>query len=208
MYIGNFIRMKKRGFFIVFEGIDGSGKSIHIKYLSQELKKKGYRIVITKEPSKGQVGNFLHSYVRQQQKRLLPKTEVLLFTADRFEHVKKIIEPALKVGKIVISDRYYHSSLAYQGASGVTLEWIQELNQFAPKPDLCILLDILPDYSLYRTNRKRTVFEDVDFLRKVREIYRQYALKGKLIQIDADKPRKAVQAEIFSLVQELLEGER
>ena len=200
------LNVRESGVFIVFERIYGSGKSIHINYLSQELKKRGYRIVNTKEPSKGRVGNFLHSYVRQQQKRLRPKTEALLFTADRFEHVKKIIEPALKVGKVVISDRYYHSSFAYQGASGVTLEWIQELNQFAPKPDLCILLDILPDYSLYRANRKRTVYEDADFLRKVREIYRQYVLKGELIQIDADKPRKAAQEEVFSLVNELLAG--
>ena len=80
---------REGGVFIVFEGIDGSGKSIHINYLSQESRKRGYRIVNTKEPSKGRVGNFLHSYVRQQQKRLHPKTEALFFTTDRFEHVKK-----------------------------------------------------------------------------------------------------------------------
>ena len=111
--------MVKTGIFIVFEGIDGSGKSIHIKTLSKELHDLGYRVFITKEPTNRQIGYFLHNYAGQEKKRFLPETEVFLFAADRFEHVKYDIEPALRVGSIVISDRYYHSSLAYQGAAGV-----------------------------------------------------------------------------------------
>lgn len=150
--------MTKQGIFIVFEGIDASGKTLHLKTISQELRKQGYNILLTKEPSRDLVGDFLHRYARQQKSRLLPETEVLLFVADRFEHVKKIIEPALKRGRIVMSDRYFYSTLAYQGASGANLDWIREMNWFAPKPDLCILFDILPDYSLHRTKRKRTLF--------------------------------------------------
>ena len=198
--------MTKRGVFVVFEGIDASGKSIHIKYISNELRRMGYNVLQTKEPSKGSVGNFIKRYARVNEKRLPPETEVLLFAADRFEHVKNIIEPNLKRDRIVISDRYLYSSLAYQGAAKVNLDWIREINQFAPMPDLCILLDILPDYSLRRTRRQHTIFEDVEYLRKVRNVYLRLADQGELVRVDADRPKRAVQAELLALVQELLKS--
>ena len=200
--------MAKRGVFIVFEGIDGSGKSTHIKALAEELRSQGYGVLQTSEPSKDRIGNFIRRYAERNDSRLTPETEALLFAADRFEHVKTVIEPALRKGRIVISDRYLYSSLAYQGAGGLEVDWIREMNRFAPKPDLGILLDILPEFSLQRVNRRKTVFEDSDYLRKVRNIYLKLVEKGELVRIDADKPRKAVLMEVFSLVQELLEGER
>lgn len=200
--------MAKRGVFIIFEGIDGSGKSTHIKALAEELRSQGYSVLQTSEPSKDRIGNFIRRYAERNDSRLTPETEALLFAADRFEHVKTVIEPALRRGRIVISDRYLYSSLAYQGAGGLDLDWIREMNRFAPKPDLGILLDILPEYSLQRVKRRKTVFEDSDYLRKVRNIYLQLVEEGELVRIDADKPRKAVQAEIFSIVQKLLKGER
>lgn len=200
--------MAKRGVFIVFEGIDGSGKSTHIKALAEELRSQGYGVLQTSEPSKDRIGNFIRRYAERNDSRLTPETEALLFAADRFEHVKTVIEPALRKGRIVISDRYLYSSLAYQGAGGLEVDWIREMNRFAPKPDLGILLDILPEFSLQRVNRRKTVFEDSDYLRKVRNIYLKLVEKGELVRIDADKPRKAVLMEVLSLVQELLDGER
>jgi len=200
--------MAKRGVFIVFEGIDGSGKSTHIKALAEELRSRGYSVLQTSEPSKDRIGNFIRRYAERNDSRLTPETEALLFAADRFEHVKTVIEPALRKGRIVISDRYLYSSLAYQGAGGLEVDWIREMNRFAPKPDLGILLDILPEFSLQRVNRRKTVFEDSDYLRKVRNIYLKLVEKGELVRIDADKPRKAVLMEVLSLVQELLDGER
>jgi dTMP kinase len=200
--------MAKRGVFIVFEGIDGSGKSTHIKALAEELRGRGYSVLQTSEPSRDRIGNFIRRYAERNDSRLTPETEALLFAADRFEHVKTVIEPTLRRGRIVISDRYLHSSLAYQGAGGLEVDWIREMNRFAPKPDLGILLDILPEFSLQRVNRRKTVFEVSDYLRKVRNIYLKLVEEGELVRIDADKPKKAVQAEVFSLVQELLEGER
>lgn len=200
--------MAKRGVFIVFEGIDGSGKSTHIKALAEELRGRGHSVLQTSEPSRDRIGNFIRRYAERNDSRLTPETEALLFAADRFEHVKTVIEPTLRRGRIVISDRYLYSSLAYQGAGGLEVDWIREMNRFAPKPDLGILLDILPEFSLQRVNRRKTVFEDSDYLRKVRNIYLKLVEAGELVRIDADKPRKAVQAEVFSLVQELLEGER
>ena len=117
-----------------------------------------------------------------------------------------VVEPALKRGRIVISDRYLYSSLAYQGAGGLDLDWIREMNRFAPKPDLGILLDLLPEFSLQRVERRKTVFEVSDYLRKVRNIYLRLVEEGDLVKVDADKPRKAVQEEIFSLVNKLLDG--
>jgi dTMP kinase len=198
--------MAKRGVFIVFEGIDGSGKSTHIKALADELRSQGNSVLTTSEPSKDRIGNFIRRYAERNDSRLTPETEALLFAADRFEHVKTVIEPALRRGRIVISDRYLYSSLAYQGAGGLEVDWIREMNRFAPKPDLGILLDILPEFSLQRVNRRKTVFEDSDYLRKVRNIYLQMVEEGELVRIDADKPRKAVLMEVLSLVQGLLDG--
>jgi len=198
--------MARRGVFIVFEGIDGSGKSTHIKALAKELKGRGYNVIQTSEPSKDRIGNFIRMYAERNDHRLTPETEALLFAADRFEHVMTVVEPALKRGRIVISDRYLYSSLAYQGAGGLDLDWIREMNRFAPKPDLGILLDLLPEFSLQRVERRKTVFEVSDYLRKVRNIYLRLVEEGELVKVDADKPRKAVQEEIFSLVNELLDG--
>jgi dTMP kinase len=97
--------MVKKGVFCVFEGIDGSGKTYHIKHITEKLNKLGYNVLSTKEPNRSPIGEFLHRYVRQEKYRLLPKTEAYLFTADRMEHVKKIREPALARGRNVITDR-------------------------------------------------------------------------------------------------------
>ena len=197
--------MTRRGFFIVIEGIDGSGKDTHMKFLSNELRERGYNVVETAEPSRDRVGAFLKGYARSRGERLPAETEALLYAADRYEHVKKVIEPALRRGHIVISNRYLHSSLAYQGAAGVDLDWIRELNRFALKPDLGILLDILPEYSLHRLKRRRSIFESADYLRKVRDIYLRLAREGELVRVDADRPRKIVQGELLPHVMDLLE---
>ncbi|MCB2173189.1 dTMP kinase, partial [archaeon] len=100
--------MSKRGFFIVFEGVDGGGKSTQIKLLTEYLQEKGYDVEHHMEPTHGQIGNLLWSYMRSKSRSFTPETEALLFAADRIEH-GKIIEEALNEGKVVISDRYLHS---------------------------------------------------------------------------------------------------
>ena len=192
--------MSRRGFFIVLEGIDGSGKDTHMKLLSSELRERGYVVVETAEPSKDRVGTFLKNYAKTKGERLPAETEALLYAADRCEHVKNVIEPALRRGQTVISNRYLYSSLAYQGAVGVDLDWIREMNKFAVKPDLGILLDILPEYSLHRMNRRRSIFESADYLRKVRDIYLKLEREGELVRVNADRPKKAVHGELLSLV--------
>ena len=199
--------MARRGAFIVFEGIDGSGKSTHIRLLCNELKLQGYNVLRTSEPSRGRIGRFIREYVEHRRSRLPPEIEALLFAADRFEHVKRIIEPALEQGRIVISDRYLHSSLAYQGAEGVSLEWIRELNRFTLRPDLCILLDVRPETGLGRMRRRRrTVFEVYTFQQRVRNLYLQFAEQDELERVDANRPVAEVQRDVSALVKGLLSG--
>ena len=197
--------MAGKGAFIVFEGIDGSGKSTHIKILAGKLREKGYTVVVTAEPSRDDIGKLIRRYSKRNEGRLPAESEALLFSADRKMHLMNLVLPAVKRGQIVISDRYLHSTLAYQGALGLDLDWIMELNRFTVKPDLTILLDILPEYSLQRVKRKKTVFEEPDYLRKVRDIYLKYVEKGEMVTVDADRSRKVIQGEIQELVLNFLE---
>ena len=197
--------MAGKGLFIVLEGIDGSGKDTHLKFLAKELRELGYTIVETAEPSRDRVGTFLKRYARRNEERLSAESEALLYASDRFDHVKNVIKPALLRDQIVISARYYYSSMAYQGAVGVDLDWIKEMNRFALKPDLAVLLDIMPEYSLHRLKRRRSIYEDSDYLRKVRDIYIKLVNEGDLVNVDADRPKRVVQGELLSMIQDLIE---
>jgi len=197
--------MAGKGLFIVLEGIDGSGKDTHLKFLAKELRELGYAVVETAEPSRDRVGTFLKRYAKRKEKRLPAESEALLYASDRFDHVKNVIRPALRRDQIVISARYYYSSMAYQGAVGVDLDWIKEMNRFALKPDLAVLLDILPEFSLHRLKRRRSIYEDSDYLRKVRDIYIKLVNDGELVNVDADRPKRVVQGELLSMTQELVE---
>ena len=197
--------MAGKGLFIVLEGIDGSGKDTHIKFLAKKLRELGYAVVETAEPSRDRVGTFLKRYAKRKEERLPAESEALLYASDRFDHVKNVIKPALRRDQIVISARYYYSSMAYQGAVGVDLDWIKEMNRFALKPDLAVLLDILPEYSLHRLKRRRSIYEDSDYLRKVRDIYIKLVNEGELVNVDADRPKRVVQGELLSMIQELVE---
>jgi len=192
--------MAGKGLFIVLEGIDGSGKDTHLKLLARKLRELGYAVSTTAEPSRGGVGTFLKRYAKREEKRLPAESEALLYASDRFEHLKNVVKPALRRDQIVISARYYYSSMAYQGAVGVDLGWIREMNRFALKPDLAFLLDILPEYSLHRLKRRRSIYEDSDYLRKVRDIYIKLVNEGELVKVDADRPKRVVQGEILSMV--------
>jgi dTMP kinase len=196
--------MSNRGFFIVFEGVDGGGKSTQIKLLTDYFKDQGYDVEHHMEPTEGEIGSLLWTYMRSKNRSFNPETEALLFAADRIEHGKAITQ-ALNEGKVVISDRYLHSSLAYQGAAGVDVDWMKSLNRHALKPDLVVLLDIDPGKSLNRvSDRDKTVFEESEYLKKVRSEYLRYAEAGELEVIDALQPIETVHAEIRMLVEKLV----
>jgi dTMP kinase len=190
----------KRGFLICIEGIDGCGKTTHAHLLVENLRKNGYEAFYTTEPTLGKIGNFIRRYLLERQKRSPSIIEALLFAADRVEHAEKIIKPALKQGKIVVSDRYVYSSLAYQGAAGLDLNWIWTLNKWIVQPDLALLIDIPPEEALQRIKRKKSVMETLENQKKVREIYLKFVEDGKLVKVDGDRSINKVATEILNVV--------
>ncbi|MEM4726868.1 MAG: dTMP kinase, partial [Candidatus Bathyarchaeia archaeon] len=130
-----------------------------------------------------------------------------LFAADRLDHAERLIRPSLERGMIVLSDRYLYSSLVYQGAEGVNMEWIRELNRFAPKPHLCILLDVSPETGMRRIGRRpKTVFENEKLQERVRRLYLELVEDGEIIRVDAERPVEEVQRDVNHMVEELLRG--
>ncbi len=188
-----------KGFFIAIEGIDGAGCTTISRFLANQLRRKGYNIILTKEPTKNKIGRLIRFFLKEKNYR--PEIDALLFAADRLCHIDEVIGPSLRKGLIVISDRYLESSIAYQTAQGVNQEWIQELNKFAIKPNLTIVLDADPEVT---SKRKKGFggekFEDVRFLRKVKRKFIERAMQGNYIIIDANSPLKDVQRETLNLV--------
>lgn len=192
----------RKGNFIVLEGIDFSGKTTHSKKLVEWIKSKNYRVIATEEPTEGAIGKLIRNYLKRGD--VSPTVFALLFAADRVEHIEKVINPLLSEGVIVVSDRYVESSIAYQAAGGLDVEWIENINRFAIEPDLTILLDIDPEVALTRKKEVRDSFENVEFLKKVRQIYLERARIKKHYIIDANRTIELVHQEIVKHVEPLL----
>ena len=199
--------MNGRGVFICIEGLDGCGKTTHAKRLEKKLW-KSHKAVYTAEPSRGRIGTFIRKRYLYSKKRLSSIAEALLFAADRFEHVENEILPALRRGKLVISDRYIYSSLAYQGASGVSLEWIEKINRHALRADLALFIDVDPKIVMRRLKPMRSVMENLKTQRRVREIYLKFVEKGELVRIDGNRSRGEVSEELATVVQSFLKKRR
>ena len=176
--------MKNKGYFISFEGIDGSGKSTQIQKLAEFLKGRDFDIVITREPGGSKGGEEIRNLLLQGNvDRWSAETEILLFTAARRDHLERIILPALEEGKIVICDRFTDSTRMYQGMRGVDLRnLVDTLNEKVIKfdPDLTIVIDINPEISLKRAKSRKIVeerFEDfgVDLQMKMRKGFLELA---------------------------------
>jgi len=194
----------KKGFFICIEGIDGCGKTTHARLLVENLRKLGYDAVYTTEPTDGKIGSFIREYLFEGEKRYSSIVEALLFAADRVEHVEGEIKPALKQGKIVVSDRYVYSSLAYQSAAGLDLEWIKALNKWIIPPDLALLIDVPPEEALQRIKRKKSVMETLENQKKVQKAYQKFVEQGELVKIDGTRPVEQIAMEILNIVLEHL----
>ncbi len=197
--------MSKKGIFIVIEGLDGSGKTTQATLLANRLSKT-YDVFCTAEPSRGKIGTFIRQGCLYEEKRLPTEAEALLFAADRIEHMKNELAPALAQGKIVICDRYIYSSLAYQGSAGLSLAWIKTINARALQPDFSIFIDVAPERVLERLRRKKSVMETLEIQSKVREIYLKFVEEGELILIDGDKQRDVVAEVLYDKVLSLLKN--
>ncbi|MEM3443197.1 MAG: dTMP kinase [Candidatus Bathyarchaeia archaeon] len=186
-----------KGFFVCVEGLDGCGKTTQAKRLVRALRKMGLDVLYTAEPTQGKIGKFIKKYCLHCGKRVSGTVEALLFAADRFEHVEEEIIPALKTGKIVVSDRYVYSSLAYQGAAGVDIKWIEKVNEHAIRPNLAIFIDVDPEIVVQRLKPKKSVMENLETQRKVREVYMQFVERGELLRIDGNRSKRDVGNDIL-----------
>jgi len=197
--------MAKRGTFICIEGIDGSGKTTQACQLVSNLRRRGFDVIYTTEPSSGKVGRLIRRYVLDRKKRVPIALEALLFAADRVDHLETEIKPALENGKVVVCDRYVYSTLAYQGAAGLDLKWIELINRFTLVPDLALFLDVPPEIVEKRLKRKRSVMETLPNQQRVREVYMQMVRDGRLNLVNGAKSKEQVSKQIFAVVFSFLE---
>jgi dTMP kinase len=164
------------------------------------LKDGGYDAVYTCEQSRGRIGRLIKRSYLHGRNRSSSIVEALLFAADRYEHVENEVIPMLRLGKIVVSDRYVYSSLAYQGATGLDLEWIQTINKHAMHADLALFIDVDPEIAMKRLKPRRSVMENFENQRRVREVYLKFIRKRDLVRIDGNRPKKDVADDTIALV--------
>jgi dTMP kinase len=190
---------KRGGVFVSFEGIEGSGKTTQAKLLAQQLRDLGYEVLLSREPGGTLLGEQLRNLLQGMPLEITPLAELLLYAADRAQHVREVIAPALAVGKVVICDRYSDATIAYQGyGRGLKIDMIQKINGWVTKditPQITFLLDVTPEVGLERVlNSKGTLDrlekEDKAFHQRTREGYlklaRQHEQRFKVIAGDGD----------------------
>lgn len=181
--------MTKQGIFIAIEGIDGAGKTTQVQRLTEALKAIGEPVVSSKEPTDGPWGRKIRQSASNG--RLSLQDELHALTEDRREHVEKVIRPALDRGDIVILDRYFYSTIAYQGASGADIDQIVRDMAFAPVPDITFVFDIHPAVALERISGSRgdtpNEFERDKYLGDVRAIFQTLLNRPEVRQIDASQ---------------------
>ncbi len=196
--------MASNGLFIVLEGIDGAGKTTIANMLLRYLSGKGYNTIYTYEPYDSLYVEILKTKYNELRDAYL---DALTYAADRVIHLKTVIKPYLEKNYIVICDRYFYSSVAYQSAQGAPLDWILEINKFALKPDIAIYLDIEPEIGLRRRRKLKSRFpeyEVLDFLVKVRNAYLELVNRGMLTLIDARREVNTVFKEVIEIVEKHL----
>jgi len=186
------------GTFIVLEGIDGSGTTTQALYLAQILSSMGHEVCLTKEPTDSAIGKLIREMIKDPE--VSPVALALLFAADRREHLRTVIQPALARGEIVICDRYVDSSYAYQSQS-VPIEWLERINSNVRPPDLTIFLDIPVAVALdrieYRGNEKDR-FENQEFLERVSRTYKMFY--DESITVDGGQLETHVHHDVLKVV--------
>lgn len=199
------------GSFVVIEGIDGSGTSTQSELLKDWLEDQGEETVLTQEPmnEEGHIGKIIKERLISKQEEYSPRTIALSFAADRMVHLEDVVEPALDDEKIVVSDRYYHSSFIYQPFHGADFNWVKTINKYARKPDLTVILDVPPEEGMDRLEEKRDVFETEDFQGGIRERYIELEehLDETLYLLGADRDVDEIQKDIRNIVKNEILGD-
>ena len=192
---------------INLEGIDGCGKSTQSQFLMDEFEKNNEKTILLKEPTNGKYGRKLWEMLSG---KIEATTEEILelFVMDRKEHVDQKINPALNEGKIVLMDRYYYSTMAYQAAAGIDVKRIRKDNEFAPKPDIVLVFDLPADLAMKRVRGHSVadVFEKEEHLEKVRKAYLNLEEDPLVRIIDATSTPEEIFDEVWKLVSEVRNG--
>ncbi|MDP8209194.1 MAG: dTMP kinase [Candidatus Stygibacter australis] len=202
-----------KGIFITFEGIEGCGKSTQVELLRDNLASEGMEVILTREPGGTEISERIRELLLDPTyKEMLPETEVLLYAASRSQHTGQKIIPAIESGKVVISDRYYDSTIAYQGAARrideTSIKFLCEFAAYHHEPDLTFLIDVAVETGLGRINPEladRLEQESMDFHRRVRKGFLDLAEKHpRIIIIDGQKSINEINGLIIEKVKEYI----
>jgi dTMP kinase len=197
---------RTKGLLIVLEGIDGSGKTTQARALLRRLRRRGYRAVFFREPTRGRWGREIKRLAARAGSAT-PEEQLALFVKDRRENVAKNLKPAKAAGKVVVLDRYYFSTIAYQGAKGLDTGRIRRINEaFAVRPDLVVILDVDAAAGLGRIAGRKTrdeLFEREHYLVRVARIFRGFS-GPRFVHIDGRGDKRAIGRAIWSRLEPLL----
>ena len=204
--------MSGKGFFITMEGIDGCGKTLAAEKLCAYLTEEGFSVVRTFEPGGSDLGAEIRAVLLNSDKQLDPRAELLLFAADRAQHMARVVRPALENGKIVVSDRFTDSTLAYQGGGrGLPLSLLSQVNKLASfelVPDVTFYLSVPLDIAQRRRSLApdRMEKEDMEFHNRVLQAYEQLAVENvqRIVKIDASVSAE----EVFNQIKYIIEQRR
>ena len=216
---------KRSGYFIVFEGPDGSGKSTQAELLYDDLSRDGYSCIVTEEPGGTPEGKKIRELLLDPTFRICPKAELFLFLADRSEHVSRIIAPALHEGKVVICSRYYYSTLVYQGFARriADMDFLKKINLFSVnflEPDIVFYLDVVSEESLSKamdTSFRASHFhggdrierEGISFQRMVREGYLELSSQyGDMFVVIEQNDISQVHRAVYTITKGRMQNDR
>ncbi len=190
----------KRGKLIVFEGIDGCGKSTQLELAVAALRARGLEVVETREPTDGEFGRRIRAMARSGE-RVSPETELGWFVEDRREHMREVVEPALAAGRIVLSDRSYISTVAYQGARGLDPEQLLAASEAEfPRPDLVLVFEISAEEGMARIEARgglvESAFEELAFQRRVAKGFEALEIVG-LVRIEAGRGQEEIAQDVL-----------
>ncbi|MDT8446277.1 MAG: dTMP kinase [bacterium] len=204
---------------ITFEGIDGSGKSTQVTLLEQSLKAWGTDALLTRQPGGTEIGQQIRRILLDPQNRKMTSTtELLLYMADRIQHVEEVIRPALKTGKLVLCDRYHDATLAYQGGGrGLDLTWLKPLEDQLELPALTLFFRLAPALAHQRLNLRnqakgeepcRLESEERAFFEATDHAYMQLAARApeRFLVIDANRPVEVIHNEVVQKVLKRIES--
>jgi dTMP kinase len=197
----------KRGTLIVFEGLDGCGKSTQLRRAATALSARGFEIVETREPTDGPWGQRIREMARSGD-GVLPETELEWFFEDRRQHMREVVEPALSSGHVVLSDRSYISTVAYQGARGLDpAKILADSEAEFIRPDCVLLFEISAEQGLGRVHARggelEPVFENLEFQEAVAAVFETLDVNG-LARIDASRAEDAVAADVLAVLDSIL----